>query len=279
MSTAAACVSEILIHVRRSDALGPAGAIGLALARRLGAWAVGMHVVPISPVAFASPEAVALYVSEAEGVYREALECEPFWKTQLDAYGVDGEWRVSQGDTVESLCQASRWSDVVVMQRPQLNPDAPTGWGVVSRTVFGASAPVIVVPDTTKVTECGRRIAIAWNRSREAALAIRGALPLLARAEHVQVFEGMPGEDALGLLHVPSLNLAPWLARRGIDAQFVAFPARREQGASLLEAAHAMSADLLVMGAWGHSRIAELVLGGTTRHLFQHSDVPLLVAH
>jgi len=279
MSTAPATAFEILIHMRRCDALGPAGAIGLALARRLDAWAVGMHVVPISPVAFASPEAVAMYVSEAEGVYRDALQCEPFWAGQLQAHGVRGEWRVNQGDTVETLCQASRWSDFVVMQRPQLNPDAPTGWGVVSRTVFGASAPVVVVPEATAVDAPGRRIAVAWNRSRESALAIRCALPLLARADVVQVFEGLPGEDALGLQHVPSLNLAPWLERRGIEAQFVAFPPRRGQGAALLDAAHAMSADLIVMGAWGHSRIAELVLGGTTRHLFQYSDLPLLVAH
>lgn len=279
MPTASNPAFEILIHVRRSDTLGPAGAVGLALAQRLRAWAVGMHVVPITPAAFASPEAVALYVSEAENVYREALQHEPFWQTQLAAHGVEGEWRVSQGDAVESLCQASRWSDLVVMQRPQLHPDAPTGWGVVSRTVFGASAPVVVVPDSSQVTAPGRRVAIAWNRSREAALAIRGALPLLARADRVQVFEGMPGDDALGLQHLPSLDLAPWLARHGIEAAFVAFPARREQGAALLDAAHAMSADLIVMGAWGHSRIAELVLGGTTRHLFQHSDLPLLVAH
>ena len=279
MTTAAAGVPEVLIHARRSDTLGPAGAAGLAIAQRLRAWAVGMHVVPISPAAFASPEAVALYVSEAENVYREALQREPFWQAQLAAYGVDGEWRVSQGDAVEALCEASRWSDLVVMQRPQLHPDAPTGWGVVSRTVFGASAPVVVVPDSTQASAPGRRIAIAWNRSREAALAIRGALPLLARAECVQVFEGMPGDDALGLQRLPSLDLAPWLARHGIQAGFVAFPARRQQGAALLDAAHAMSADLIVMGAWGHSRIAELVLGGATRHLFQHSDLPLLVAH
>ena len=279
MSTATIGMPEILIHMQRKDALGRSGTIGLALAGRLGGWAVGMHVVPLSPVAFAAPEAVALYVTEAETVVREAQECEPFWKAQMQAHGVDGEWCVTRGDTVAALCQASRWSDFVVMQRPQLNPDAPTGWGMVSRTVFDASAPVIVVPDTTPVGAIGARVAIAWNRSREAALAIRGALPLLAHADAVQVFEGLPGDDPLGLQHVPALDLATWLARRGIAATFTAFPARREQGAALLDAAHAMSADLIVMGAWGHSRITELVLGGTTRHLFQSSDLPLLVAH
>jgi hypothetical protein len=110
-------------------------------------------------------------------------------------------------------------------------------------------------------------------------LAIRGALPLLARAESVRVFEGEPADNPLGLRYLPNLDLRAWLARRGIDATFSAFSARTDIGAALIDAAHAMDADLIVMGAWGHSRITELVLGGTTRHLFQHSDLPLLVAH
>jgi nucleotide-binding universal stress UspA family protein len=64
-----------------------------------------------------------------------------------------------------------------------------------------------------------------------------------------------------------------------VNAQFRPFTATSGYGAAILDAAHAAQADLIVMGAWGHSRIAELVLGGATRHLFQYSDVPLFVAH
>ncbi|MBA8884729.1 universal stress protein [Dokdonella fugitiva] len=279
MAEPVTCPFDILIHMRRTDTLGSAGAVGLSLAQRLRAFATGLHVVPLSPVAFASPEAVALYVNEAEGAWRDAQQRGPFWQAALDAHALQGAWSASQGDVVESLCQASRWHDLVVVERPQLNPDAPTGWGLVSRTVFGASSPVVVVPERVRAESAGLRIAVAWNQSREAALAIRGALPLLARAEHVQVFEGEPVENPLGLRFLPKLDLRPWLERHGIAAHYAAFPARRDQGAALLDAAHAMDADLVVMGAWGHSRITELVLGGTTRHLFQHSDLPLLVAH
>lgn len=279
MPNAADCPFDLLVHLRRTDAIGAAGAVALSLAQRLDAWTTGLHVVPMAPVAFASPEAVALYVNEADGAYRAALQRAPFWQAALDAQGVRGEWQVGQGDVVESLCHASRWNDLVVVERPQLNPDAPIGWGMVSRTVFGASAPVVVVPDSAKAITAGRRIAVAWNRSRESALAIRGALPLLARAESVQVFEGEPTENPLGLRYLPSLDLRAGFARRGIEATFTPFGARAEIGAALLNAAHSMDADLIVMGAWGHSRITELVLGGTTRHLFQYSDLPLLVAH
>jgi nucleotide-binding universal stress UspA family protein len=279
MATHAAPKPDLLIHLRRADAATPAGTVGLALAKRLDAWATGLHVVPIAATAFAAPEAIALYINESDTLYRDALRCEPVWRAQLDAYGVQGEWQVAQGDTIESLCHASRWSDLVVVERPQLNPDAPVGWGLVSRTVFDASAPVVVVPETAPCVSVGTRIVVAWNQSREATLAIRGALPLLMRADHVTVLEGDPGENPFGLRWVPKLDLRAWLARRGVDAEFRVFAARKDQGAALLDAAHAAQADLIVMGAWGHSRITELVLGGITRHVFQYSDLPLLVAH
>jgi len=270
---------ELLVHLRRSEGATPAASAGLALARRLDAWVTGLHVVPIAAAAFASPEAVAMYVHESDAAYREALASEPAWLAQLQAAGVEGEWCVSQGDTVEALSHASRWCDMVVVERPQLNPDAPTGWGLVSRTVFGACAPVVVVPETAPCRSIGKRIVVAWNRSREAALAIRGALPLLASADEVVVLEGDPGENPFGLRWLPPLDLRAWLARHGVAASFKPFEAQREVGAALLGAAHAAEGDLIVMGAWGHSRITELVLGGTTRHLFQHSDLPLLVSH
>jgi len=270
---------DVLIHLRRTDATTPAATVGLALAKRLKAWVTGLHVVPIAPAAFASPEAVALQVHEADQMVKDAQARKTWWLDQLAAHGLDGEWQVSQGDTVEVLCHAARWNDLVVVERPQLNPDAPTGWGVVSRTVFGSPAPVVVVPESARPDCVGARIVVGWNQSREAALAIRGALPLLARAEHVVVLAGDPVENPFGLRYLPKLDLHAWFARRGIDAEFRVFQPPKEHGAALLAAAHAADADLIVMGAWGHSRITELVLGGATRHLFQTSDLPLLVAH
>jgi nucleotide-binding universal stress UspA family protein len=279
MTSADACRTDIVVHLRRVDGQTPAARVGLALARRIDAWVTGLHVVPVAPAAFASPEAIALYVNESDTLYREALALGPEWRERLQAAGVEGEWQVAQGDTVESLCHASRWSDLVVVERPQLNPDAPTGWGLVSRTVFGASAPVVVVPESSRSDASGARILVAWNQSREAMLAIRGALPLLESAERVLVLEGDPDDNPFGLRYLPRLDLRAWLARRGIRPEYRPFEAPRDRGAALLDIAHAERADLIVMGAWGHSRITELVLGGTTRHLFQYSDVPLLVAH
>jgi nucleotide-binding universal stress UspA family protein len=271
---------DVLIHLRRTDVVTPAARVGLGIAERLDAWTSGIHVVAVAPAAFASPEAVALQVHEGDAMVEEAQLRDAWWRSQLAERGLEGEWQVSQGDTVEVLCHAGRWCDLVIVERPQLNPDAPTGWGLVSRTVFASSAPIVVVPDSVKLERAGSRIVIAWNCSREAIRAIRGALPLLQRADEVVVLEGDAVENPFGLRHLPRLDLRSWLARHDVAAEFRAFqPQAKERGAALLDAAHAASADMIVMGAWGHSRITELVLGGTTRHLFQCSDLPLLVAH
>lgn len=270
---------EVLIHLRRIDAQTPAGTVGLEVARRIGAWATGLHIVALAPTTYSSPEAGTLFAIEADAQFGEALAAEGFWRAQLEGARVPGEWKVAQGDATEALCHASRWSDLVVVERPQLDRNTPTGWGIVSRTVFGASTPVLVVPERASCASIGERIVIAWNHSREASLAIRGALPLLECADEVSVIEGSANESPFGARYLPTLDLAAWLKRRGIDARFQAFEPGRDSGAALLDAAHALGADLIVMGAWGHSRITELVLGGTTRHLFQHSDLPLLVAH
>jgi nucleotide-binding universal stress UspA family protein len=270
---------DVLIHLRRTDAATPAVSIGLALAERLRAWTTGIHVVPIAPAAFASPEAVALQVHEADQMVADAKSRRDWWMGELAPRKLEGEWQVAQGDTVEVLCHAARWNDFVVVERPQLNPDAPTGWGLVSRTVFGSAAPVVVVPESTAVDRSGGDIVVAWNQSREAALAIRGALPLLRLAERVVVLEGDAVDQPFGLRYLPRLDLRAWLARHGVSAQFRPFKPGKERGQALLDTAHVEHADLIVMGAWGHSRITELVLGGTTRHLFQSSDLPLLVAH
>lgn len=270
---------DMVVHLRRCGSDSPAIAIALALAKRLQAHLLGLYLVPLAPAAFASPEAVALHVGESDKLFRDAEAQATWWSGLLAEQGINGEFQVAQGESVDSLCHASRWCDVVVVERPILNPDAPVGWGIVSRTVFGASAPVMVVPDTTKLRETGKNVLVAWNGSREAMLAMRGALPLLRRAQRVSMVLGDVSPSPLGFSYLPKLDPKAFLARHGIEATFQQMSNDKESGATLLDHARAIDADMIVMGAWGSSRISELVLGGATRHLFQHSDIPLLVAH
>lgn len=270
---------DVVIHLRRCEGQVPAAHAGLALASRLQAHVLGLHVVAMSTAAFVSPEAVAVQVNETSHLLEDARQREPWWRQQLDQAALKGDFEVVQGDPVDALCHAARWSDLVVMERPVANPDAPTGWGLASRTVFGTSTPVVVVPEAAQVDKVGEHILVAWNASREAALALHGAAPLLKRADKVTILEGQPAPNPLGMDNLPKLDLRAWLQRRGIQAEFQPFKPSREHGPAVLEAANKADAGLIVLGAWGQSRITELVLGGVTRYLFQHSNLPLLVAH
>jgi nucleotide-binding universal stress UspA family protein len=270
---------DIVVHVRETAGEPRAAKAACVLAARLQAYLYGLFVAPLGAVAFSTPETVVFQVNEADRLYNDAIAKRGWWENLLTAHGCQGEWLVAQGEPVEALCHAARWCDLVVAERPTLNPDAPTGWGTVSRTVFGAGAAVVVVPEAARLTSLGDRVLVAWNHSRESMRAIHSALPLLTRAAQVIVLDGSAQEDRLGARHLPQLNLREWCKRHGVNAEFRSFAPKSDVGAGILSAAHELQADLVVMGAWGHSRIAELVLGGVTRYLFQHSDIPLFAAH
>lgn len=268
---------DVLVHLRRYDGDPAAARAARLLAQRVEAKLHGLYVAPIPPAAFTSPETVAVLVHESDRRYREAQGAGAWWSGLLQ--GAAGDWLVALADPLDAVAHAARWCDLVVIERPMQNPDAPVGWGLVSRSVFDGGAPVLVVPDTAALATLGERIVVAWNGSREAVRAVHGALPLLARAGQILVLDGSSEPDAGGMLKLPRFDLAAYLSRHGIRADFHPFGGGSGKGVEILDAAHTATADLVVMGAWGHSRLTELVLGGTTRHLFQHSDLPLLVAH
>ena len=269
---------ELLIHCRSHTTSACAQRVGLALAARIGARANGLYVVSLYPAAFATPETVALTLTAANDEYDQALAAAGFWRAETERAGVGGDWLVCEDDPVEALARASLLSDLVVMERPTLRPEAPTGWGLVSRTVFACSVPVLVVPDTCSAPGAGSVVLIAWNGSREAARALEGALPVLRWSDRIVVLDG--SRAAARAKRAAPPEVSPWLARHGLKAEIR--PLEHDgpgAGPAILAAARELGADLIVMGAWGHSRLAELILGGVTRHLFTHSDRPMLVAH
>lgn len=270
---------DILVHLRHYEGESLSAAVAFTLAKRLHGHVLGLYVASLGTVSYSTLETVVFQVQEADDLYLAATAQGAAWQQRLTQRGLSGEWLVGQGEPVEAICHAARWCDLVVAERPQLIADAPIGWGTVSRTVFGAGVPVVVVPETSKPVSVGERVVIAWNHSREAARAISGALPLLRAAKQVVVLDGAEQQSLVGARHLPQLDLAAYLQRHGVAAEFRVFTPKADYGAGILAIARDNGADLIVMGAWGHSRIAELVLGGATRFLFQHSDVPLFVAH
>ena len=143
--------------------------------------------------------------------------------------------------------------------------------------LFGSGRPVFLVPATHKAPANLARAMICWDGGLTAARALAGAMPLLARAKRVDVVtiakEGETADD------LPSFNIVRHLARHGIHAKLSRLPMADDAGAALLRHAASSSADYMVMGAYGHWRVRELMLGGVTKTVLASMTLPVLMAH
>ncbi|WP_258127644.1 universal stress protein [Achromobacter anxifer] len=195
--------------------------------------------------------------------------------------GVAASWR--QGDDVPAECVAkhARSSDILVIS--QENPDdvdAAVGNGFVEHVLMSAGRPVIVLPSAGTFKGVGARVLYCWNRSREAARAIADAAPILRNANALAVLTTDDVEPDRNL-EVPFEDLAAYCACHGFPAP--AHQSRSTQeidvGDAILSTAADFSADLIVMGAYGHSRMRQWVMGGATRAMLAAMTVPVLFSH
>jgi len=139
---------------------------------------------------------------------------------------------------------------------------------------------VLVVPYAGTFSAPGQRVLVAWNASPQATRAVNDALPLLARAAKVTILAINPAGGSRGHGEVPGADIALHLARHGVRAEAThVYADDIEVGDVILSRAADFSADLIVMGAYGHARLREIVLGGATRSLFEHMTAPVFMSH
>jgi nucleotide-binding universal stress UspA family protein len=277
-------IRDLLVHL--DDTAQSAARLDLAagLAQRFGAHLVGLHVLQVPLPVFAGAEAGggAALAELIEDLQKEAdaaaTRVEANFQARIARDGLAGEWRLVEGMLGPQVGTQGRYADLVVVG--QAAPEGPADNVHIEAALFDTGRPVLVVPYAGHAGSIGRRALIAWNSSREAARAVHDALPLLAGAEAVTVVTINPesGPDAHG--EVPGADIARHLARHGLPVTV-----RRVAGSGisagelLLNEVSDLGADLVVMGAFGHSRLREFVLGGATRTMLQQMTVPVLMAH
>jgi nucleotide-binding universal stress UspA family protein len=164
----------------------------------------------------------------------------------------------------------------------QVDPDEPpyVGRDLPEQVVLASGRPVLVVPHDWAPGPLGDRVLLAWDASRAAARALSDAVPILERAESVLVVSATPKSIWLGLVELPGADMALHLARHQIEVEVQTVDTDgMETGDALLSFAADRGCDLLVMGAYAHSRVRELVLGGATRTILNSMTLPVLMAH
>lgn len=206
------------------------------------------------------------------------LELEARLKQRCEAIGVNFKTTgvpVNWPAGASTLIAFGRTSDLCVLGLPRSAPEQvmeAEAW------LFGTGRPCLLHPDTRDAPLSLDSIAIAWDTSRSAARAVGDALPLMKHAKSIQILVGR-GEKELPAAN-PAASLVSYLAAHDIRAEVDEFDvARRKIGDALLERAEKHCTDLLVMGAFGHSRLQEFVLGGATRGMLDASPVPLFMSH
>ncbi len=173
----------------------------------------------------------------------------------------------------------ARYSDLVILPKPYDKERGPDLEVITEAALFEANIPVLVVSGTAVTPQPAKRIVLGWNASTEALNAVRAALPLLQMAEIVHVTVIDPSSTS-PTRSDPGGLLAQYLARHGVRVEVNVLAKTLPRISDVLNR-HAMDigADLIVMGAYGHSRMREAIFGGATRDMLQDAELPVLMSH
>lgn len=173
----------------------------------------------------------------------------------------------------------SRFADLVILPRPYGEGRGHDSEAVIESAMFDGGVPVLVLPDDVSLEQSPSNAVIAWNESSESLRAIRAAMPFLQAADTVSIAIIDPPQHGPERSD-PGGALSQMLARHGIRAEVSVLAKTMPRVADILNRhANDKNADLIVMGAYGHSRFRESILGGATRHMLEIAAVPVLMAH
>lgn len=196
---------------------------------------------------------------------------------RLRREGVSWGWRQVDGDIVHGLLSASTLSDFIIVTLPAgPRREMSDPLHIAADLALGGRTPVLAVPPAARGMSITGRAMIAWDGSQEASAALRLATPLLKFAEEVHI---VTVEEA-GKYPFPATDAPEYLCRHGVKSQLHTWPQDgRTVEATLKAAIGVLKPDWIAMGAFGHSRLRELVFGGVTRTMLREVHVPLLLAH
>jgi nucleotide-binding universal stress UspA family protein len=272
-------------------ATSPEGVLGTVTAAALIATTLDAHLdclalgVDRTQVGYSYVGSGAVVIAAAmDRAETDAREAEAALNAAIGAQGLplrsSVESVVTQlGALTDVVGTRARYADLVVLPLPYGTARGVEDEAVTEAALFEGMAPVLIVPPSGMKAVEPKRIIVAWNQSREALVAARRAMPLLRRADMVQIVvidppaHGSERSDPGGLL-------CQLLVRHGVHAE-VSVLAKTLPRVSEVLARHVrdVDADLLVMGAYGHSRFREAILGGATRDMLEHAEVPVFLAH
>ncbi len=275
---------DLLVQIDDTEACKARVDAAINLAGRFDAHVTGLYLVPeiILPVAAEGYIGADVYADIQRQEQKRAELALDRFRQAAEAQGVEFDTRVDRSviaNFPDVFSVHSRYADLSIIGQTNHGdtvPSTPEPQDV----VLASGAPVLITPFIGAPKGFGGRVMVAWNASREAASAVRSAMPFLEQSQSVDVvtFRPKSGQGKHGDL--PGADIALHLTRHGIEVDVQQLNGTDiDVGNALLNHVADRGSDLLVMGGYGHSRLREFVLGGATRTILRSMTVPVLMAH
>lgn len=275
-------IKDILVHIDSAKSRVGRLEAAIEVTRAHDAHLTGLYVPQEIYIPAYAEAQLPLEVLQAQtqAIEEQAEEARRMFEEATTKAGIKTEWRRLEGDPVQVVNLCARYADLVITGQTE---DGDLDWleaAVSDRVALESGRPVLVIPYIGAGATIGERVYVAWNGSREAVRAVNDALPFLERAKFVKVIAVSPKKSGNGHGEIPCADVCLHLTRHGVNAEAYQVEAGDlDVGDMLLSRAADDAADMIVMGAYGHSRFREFVLGGATRHLLHHMTVPVLMSH
>ncbi len=279
-------ISTILVSLNAQDRAEEVLRIACELARKHEAHLIGMYVVPdVKPVAMFEAYLATDFFDEQQKHFNKCGdEMRRLFKKETSKHSFTAEWvqvqainQILADDVIANSGQADL---IVINQTDMWTTSLDPEHDFTDRLIMASGRPVLIIPNSGEFKTIGKRVIIGWKATREAVRAVHDALPILVKSEKVTLVT-IDTQVASYSEEISSTHqMVEMLRRHGVKAEEQALiisdiPAEE----ALLNEAATLGADLIVVGAYGHSRLRELLLGGVTRFLLNHMTVPVLMSH
>ena len=270
-------LKDILVHLDNQESCQLRLDAAIRLAQTHDAHVSALYVIPDIVVPTSAEVHIPTEILQEQEARAQAEKSGEHFRQVLDRNGCNGEWHCSKGFADQQIQRHARYTDLIVLGQSKDESFLSAYADLPDQVVMGSARPVLFVPYIGTRNTLGKRIMVAWNGSREAVRAVNDALPLLQTAEFVDVVAVNPPDSAGD---IPTADICLHLARHDVRAEASQTVAKDiDVGDVLLSRAADHDIDLIVMGAYGHTRLRESILGGVTKNLLEHMTVPVLMSH
>jgi nucleotide-binding universal stress UspA family protein len=274
-------LNDIVVYVDSTEATKARVAFAVSLAKDHGAHLLGIAFAPTALLPLYGADVGLANISEAlQGVKAQGETALESFKAHAKAHGVSAEGRLMKGMSEElprDFACAARHVDLAIIGQPRDGDPLIGQYALVERCLFGSGRPVIIVPAAANKIELAGTVVVAWDGSAEAARALNDALTFLKPPKRIVLLVGVPKEEGAE----PEIgDMVAHLTRRGVAAEVMRFSTGDgDIGKAIIANAKELDADMIVMGAFHHSRWREFILGGVTLTMLEEANVPLFMAH